>query len=58
MKPSPLYLSLVAVKTIRKEGARSLYKGFVPTWSRIAPWSMIFWLTNEEVRKLIGLDSF
>ena len=46
------------VKTIHKEGVSSLYKGFVPTWSRIAPWSMIFWLTNEEVRKLIGLDSF
>lgn len=45
-------------KTIRKEGFWSLYKGFIPIWSRMAPWSMTFWLTWEEIRKLAGLKSF
>ena len=46
------------LKTIRKEGFFSLYKGFVPIWSRMAPWSLTFWLTWEEIRKLSGLSSF
>jgi len=45
-------------KTLNKEGVRGLYKGFVPTWCRIAPWNMLFWITNEYVRNSIGLDSF
>ena len=45
-------------KTITKEGVMSLYKGFVPIWSRIAPWSVIFWVVNEELRKFIGLQGF
>jgi len=46
------------IKTIKQEGIFSLYKGFIPIWSRIAPWSMIFWLTNEQLRKLIGFKTF
>jgi len=46
------------IKTCRKEGPRAFYKGFVPTWLRIAPWNMLFWITNEYVRNLMGLDSF
>jgi len=45
-------------KTIRKEGFFSLYKGFVPCWSRMAPWSLTFWLTWEEIRKISGSPSF
>lgn len=45
-------------KTIRKEGFFSLYKGFIPIWSRMAPWSLTFWLTWEEIRKLAGSSSF
>lgn len=46
------------VKTIANEGPMSLYKGFIPIWSRIAPWSMIFWITNEEFRVVIGMKGF
>ncbi|XP_026689626.2 mitochondrial uncoupling protein 4 [Ciona intestinalis] len=45
-------------KTISKEGFFSLYKGFIPIWSRMAPWSLTFWLTCEEIRKLAGLSTF
>jgi len=47
-----------AMRTIQKEGFFSLYKGFVPTWSRCAPWSLTFWLTYEQIRKLSGTASF
>ncbi|CAK8696152.1 unnamed protein product [Clavelina lepadiformis] len=46
------------VTTVKQEGFLSLYKGFIPIWSRIAPWSVIFWITNEEIRKLIGISTF
>ncbi|XP_078069019.1 mitochondrial uncoupling protein 4 isoform X2 [Mustelus asterias] len=46
------------MKTIKREGFMSLYKGFLPTWTRMAPWSMTFWLTFEQIRRLSGIDSF
>ncbi|KAK3586068.1 hypothetical protein CHS0354_033189 [Potamilus streckersoni] len=46
------------MKTIRKEGFWALYKGFIPIWSRMAPWSLTFWITYEEVRQLAGSSSF
>ncbi|KAI8512306.1 hypothetical protein Bbelb_089450 [Branchiostoma belcheri] len=46
------------VKTVRKEGVMALYKGFVPIWSRMAPWSLTFWLSYEQVRRLSGTTSF
>ena len=46
------------VKTVKGEGVGALYKGFVPIWIRMAPWSTIFWLTYEEIRKLSGVSSF
>ncbi len=27
-----------AVKTVKKEGALSLYRGFIPNWFRLGPW--------------------
>ena len=45
-------------QTIRKEGFFSLYKGFVPIYSRMAPWSITFWMTYEEIRKLSGTKGF
>ncbi|XP_059837590.1 mitochondrial uncoupling protein 4 isoform X2 [Hypanus sabinus] len=45
-------------QTIKREGLLSLYKGFLPTWARMAPWSLTFWLTFEQIRKLTGLSSF
>ncbi|XP_077980372.1 mitochondrial uncoupling protein 4-like [Glandiceps talaboti] len=55
-----LYKSSVdcLLQAIKKEGFWSLYKGFIPTWARMAPWSMTFWLSYEEIRKLVGVQSF
>lgn len=46
------------IKTVRHEGVLSLYKGFFPTWARLAPWQLTFWVTYEELRKLSSLTSF
>jgi len=46
------------METIRNEGFFSLYKGFIPIWSRMAPWSMTFWLTWEKIRSMTGSSSF
>lgn len=45
-------------QAIKREGLLSMYKGFLPTWARMAPWSMTFWLTFEQIRKLTGINSF
>ncbi|XP_060522015.1 mitochondrial uncoupling protein 4 isoform X2 [Cylas formicarius] len=45
-------------KTLQTEGAPALYKGFVPIWMRMAPWSLSFWLTYEEVVSLVGAKSW
>ncbi|XP_074647924.1 mitochondrial uncoupling protein 4-like [Tubulanus polymorphus] len=46
------------LKTVKSEGFLALYKGWLPTWSRMAPWSLIFWLSYEEIRKISGVASF
>ncbi|KAG5846559.1 hypothetical protein ANANG_G00116280 [Anguilla anguilla] len=46
------------MKSVKGEGLRSLYKGFLPTWMRMAPWSMTFWLTFEQIRRVLGVSSF
>ncbi|XP_046862225.1 mitochondrial uncoupling protein 4-like isoform X2 [Xenia sp. Carnegie-2017] len=43
---------------VKEEGFFALYKGFIPTWSRMAPWSMTFWLVHEQIRKLTGISGF
>lgn len=55
-----LYRGVVdcAVKTVNQEGFFALYKGFIPIWGRMAPWSLTFWLTFEQIRKLCGTSSF
>ena len=45
-------------KTVKMEGLLSLWKGFLPSWTRLAPWQLTFWLCYEEFRKLVGMDSF
>ncbi|XP_065063128.1 mitochondrial uncoupling protein 4-like isoform X2 [Rhopilema esculentum] len=45
-------------KSVKHEGFFSLYKGFIPTWSRMAPWSLTFWLVYEQIRRLCGTSSF
>lgn len=46
------------VKTVNGEGIFSLWKGFLPAWSRLAPWQLTFWLCYEEFRRISGLSSF
>lgn len=45
-------------QTVRNEGFCALYKGFVPTWMRMAPWSLTFWLTYEQLRRVATLTGF
>jgi len=45
-------------KTIAQDGVLSLYKGFIPGWLRMAPWSLCFFLSFEQLRKALGLSSF
>ncbi|NXI19667.1 UCP4 protein, partial [Irena cyanogastra] len=46
------------IQTVWGEGFMSLYKGFLPTWMRMAPWSLVFWLTYEQIRRMCGVTSF
>ncbi|XP_007018201.2 PREDICTED: mitochondrial uncoupling protein 5 [Theobroma cacao] len=41
------------MKTVRREGFRALYKGFLPTVSRQGPFTVILFVTLEQVRKLL-----
>lgn len=42
-----------AVKTIRAEGPMALYKGFIPTISRQGPFTVVLFVTLEQVRKIL-----
>ncbi|KAJ8773325.1 hypothetical protein K2173_028502 [Erythroxylum novogranatense] len=42
-----------AVKTVRAEGLMALYKGFIPTISRQGPFTVVLFVTLEQVRKLL-----
>eukprot|EP01083_Nonionella_stella_P168829 571141_1 len=37
-------------RTVRAEGFRALYNGFLPNWLRIGPWSVIMFMTYEQLR--------
>ncbi|KAL7208175.1 hypothetical protein ACSBR1_030011 [Camellia fascicularis] len=41
-----------ALKTVRAEGPMALYKGFVPTISRQGPFTVVLFVTLEQIRKL------
>ncbi|KAI6235077.1 Cht-1 [Aphelenchoides besseyi] len=43
---------------IRNEGVPALYRGFLPTYIRMAPWSLTFWVSYEKIRAIIGAPSF
>ncbi|CAM8985766.1 hypothetical protein QQ045_006439 [Rhodiola kirilowii] len=42
-----------AMKTIRAEGPMALYKGFIPTISRQGPFTVVLFVTLEQVRKVL-----
>ena len=44
-------------KTIRHEGPKGLYKGFIPQWARYGPFTVIQFLTWEKLRELAGLKA-
>lgn len=37
---------------VRNEGVLALYKGFVPSFLRMGPWNVLFFLTYEKLKKL------
>ncbi|XP_014251708.1 mitochondrial uncoupling protein Bmcp isoform X2 [Cimex lectularius] len=39
------------IQTVRHEGFLALYKGFTPTWVRMGPWNIIFFITYEQLKK-------
>lgn len=46
------------MQTIKQEGFFGLYKGFLPCWLRMAPWSLTFWLSFEQIRRFFGAKSW
>ncbi|TXG60105.1 hypothetical protein EZV62_014678 [Acer yangbiense] len=42
-----------AMKTVQAEGPMALYKGFIPTISRQGPFTVVLFVTLEQVRKLL-----
>lgn len=42
-----------ALKTVRAEGPMALYKGFIPTIGRQGPFTVVLFVTLEQVRKLL-----
>lgn len=40
------------------EGFFALYKGFFAAWPRMFIWSQVFWHSNENIRKLLGMKPF
>ncbi|XP_057660917.1 mitochondrial uncoupling protein 4-like isoform X2 [Diorhabda carinulata] len=45
-------------KAVKEEGFLALYKGFIPTWIRLGPWALVFWVSYEQIRSLIGGELF
>lgn len=44
-------LALIYFQTVRNEGFAALYKGFIPTWFRMGPWNIIFFITYEQLKQ-------
>jgi len=42
-----------AVKTVRAEGAIGMYAGFLPAYTRLAPWQLVFFLCFESMNKVV-----
>ncbi|XP_053608452.1 mitochondrial uncoupling protein Bmcp [Plodia interpunctella] len=40
------------LQTVRNEGFPALYKGFIPTWLRMGPWNIIFFVTYERLKHM------
>lgn len=44
-------------QAIKNEGFFSLYKGFLPCWLRMGPWSLTFWISFETICSVSGIKS-
>lgn len=42
-----------AAQTVRGEGLRALFSGFLPIYLRLAPWQLVFFVSYEQVSKLV-----
>lgn len=40
------------VQTAKNEGLMALYKGFIPTFVRLCPWNIVFFMSYEQYKKL------
>lgn len=40
------------LQTVKNEGFLALYKGFIPTWFRMGPWNIIFFITYEQLKQI------
>lgn len=51
---APLYSGQIdcAMKTVRSEGIFALYKGFVPTFVRQAPYVIVTFMSLEQIKKI------
>ncbi|XP_023340141.1 mitochondrial uncoupling protein 4 isoform X2 [Eurytemora carolleeae] len=45
-------------QTVQGEGFLAVYKGFLPCWLRMAPWSLTFWLSYEQIRRSFGAKAW
>jgi hypothetical protein len=52
--PHPRYHRLL----LCAPGVGALWKGWLPTWLRMAPWSLVFFVTFEQLRRITGQSSF
>lgn len=43
---------------VRREGVRTLWRGFFPTWARLSQWQFMFWGTFELFRHFLDLPPF
>ncbi|KAF5284224.1 hypothetical protein FQR65_LT00224 [Abscondita terminalis] len=46
-----------AVRMLVQEGAKSFYKGFIPSFSRLLTWNVLMWVTYEQM-KLLATNRF
>lgn len=53
-QPAPYSGALdCVVKTVKAEGPMALYKGFIPTVTRQGPFTVVLFVTLEQVRKIL-----
>ncbi|XP_017784331.1 PREDICTED: kidney mitochondrial carrier protein 1 [Nicrophorus vespilloides] len=52
--PSHIYKGTIDcfLRTFKNEGFWAFYKGFIPTWVRMGPWNIIFFITYEQLKKV------